>query len=212
MSNGTGNPSNLDRDVIEVQKERIGLAKYITTMSLGVSAGIYVFIGATIGGVTTKMDGVSLADTISSFLGANPFTIILISALVAFLIAIVMGIVVISNHIKNWGNVGQPYNGREWSMMGFASSGVLFLLIYLLVISRDITIVAITTYGQIILTGFFAICLLAMFIYTTFLFIRMVGESLFVLRELCLLCYYFVKFIAQVLISMAQALNKKFRP
>ena len=192
--------------MIEIQKERIGLAKYITGLSLGVSAGIYIFIGATIRGVVaTNTSGVTLTDTLRSFLDANPLTVMLIFALATFLIAIVIGVSVISNHIKNWGNVDQSYGRRERFMMGFASSGVLSLLMYLLVISWNVTIVAIETYGQIALTGFLVICLLAGLIYTIFLFIRMVGESLVVLGEIFGLFYKLAKFIAQALI-------KKFRP
>ena len=124
-------------ETIEIQKERIGLAKYITAMSLGVSTGIYIFIGAAIGVAENMGEGVSLAGALILFLDDNRLTVILICALAAFLMTIVMGVVVILNHIKNWGNVDKPYNYSEWSMIGFAFLGVSLLLAYLLVISWD---------------------------------------------------------------------------
>ena len=124
-------------ETIEIQKERIGLAKYITAMSLGVSTGIYIFIGATIGVAENMGEGVSLAGALILFLDDNRLTVMLICALAAFLMTIVMGVVVILNHIKNWGNVDKPYNYSEWSMIGFAFLGVSLLLAYLLVISWD---------------------------------------------------------------------------
>ena len=190
------------REMIEIQKERIGLAKYITALSLGVSTGIYIFIGATIGGVAENIaDDATFAGPLISFLNANPYTVILICALVLFLITTVMGVVVILNHIKNWGNADKPYDGREWSMIAFALAGIWALLTYLFVILWDAAIVPIATYSQIVLASLAVICLLAMFIYLIFLIARVVQESLRIVILLIRLVCVLVKLMVQALIK-----------
>ena len=207
MKHGSGEPIDSQKEahrleMIEIQKERIELAKYITVMSLGVSTGIYIFIGATIGGVAENIaDDATLADTLISFLDANRLTVILICALAAFLIAIVTGVVVVLNHIKNWGNASKPYDYRERLMITFAFFGILFLLGYLLVISWK-AFVPIVAYGQIVFASFLVICLLVAFIYSMVMLIRMV-------REVVLVFILFIRLIFDLAKLTPAELNQK---
>lgn len=196
------------REMIEIQKERIGLAKYITAMSLGMSTGIYIFIGATIGGVAENMvDDATLSDTLIAFLDANRLTVILICALASFLITVMTGIVVILHHIKNWGNANRPYNYRERLMIVFTFFGIAFILVYLLVISWDAAVVPIAVHGEIVFSSFLAICLLFAFGYVMITLVRTIVT---VIRVVWAVAYGFVMII-RIMIN-AYRINSRFNP